>query len=117
LDAAIGLQKRCALFNGIAAEVDNELQQQVRAFNHARGAISVNDAPYHQFAVGRLLGIPGEQLLPWVSSMGTNTLEPYEQSWQTIHQRGKVAELMPQFKGARDFVSEAVETLRQTVNA
>ncbi len=117
LEAAIGLQKRCAQFSGVATEVDRELQQQVRAFNHARGAISVNDAPYHQFGVGRFLGIPGEQILPWVSSMGPNTLEPYEQVWQTISQKGKVTELMPQFKQARDAVSESVETLRRAVNA
>lgn len=117
LDAAIELQKLCAQFNGIATEVDHELQQQVRILNHARGAISSNDASYHKFAVGRLLGIPGEQLLPFVSSMGPNTVEPYEQVWQTIKQRGKVKELMPYFQRSLDSVTEAVETLRREVNA
>lgn len=117
LDAAIELQKRCAHFSSIAAEVDHELRQQVRAFNHARDADSVNDAPYHQFGVGRLLGISGEQLLPWVSSMGPSTLEPYEQAWHKISEKGKLTELMSPFKQARDAVSEAAEILLRAVNA
>jgi hypothetical protein len=117
LDAAIDLQKRSAEFGGIAIEVDRVLQQAVRSFNHARGAISINDGPHHSFGVGRLLGIPGEQLLPWISSFGPGRLEAYDQAWEKIGGAPGVAELGAQYRAARDAVSAAAESLKRAVNA
>jgi hypothetical protein len=117
LDAAIDLQKRSAEFVGIAIELDRVLQQAVRAFNHARGAIAANDGPYRRFGVGRLLGIPGEQLLPWISSYGPGKVETYDQAWEKIGGTLGIAELGAQFRASRDAVSAAAESLKRAVNA
>ncbi|MBU4013104.1 MAG: hypothetical protein KJ550_06530 [Proteobacteria bacterium] len=116
LDAAINLQKCCANYNGIASAVDHELRQQVRAYNHAKTLQSINDKPYHMYAVGKMLDFSGESLLQWVSST-SRTVEPYEKVWETIRQTGRVVQLMPQLQQARGAVLDAVETIRRTINA
>jgi hypothetical protein len=100
LDLAIQLQKSYAAFNAIASEVDQTLQQLVRAYNHQQDAIRVDDPAnwlddraYHVFCVGMLFRFSIEQLLPWLTLNGSKTKESYIEAWTQISKDPQIENL------------------------
>ena len=114
---AIELQKSLTSFTGLAAEVDQILQQQVRAFNHSRGAISANDPVYFQYAVGTIFGASGLDLLPWLASNGPDVLEAYETAWARISLNNRLIELIPLVQKARTYTKESASALLAAIDA
>ena len=114
---AINLQKTAARYMSVAAQVDQLLQQRVRAFNHQRGVISVNDGVYFMYSVGTMLGVSGAQLLPWLSSDGPGAIEAYETAWQFIGSDESLTALTEQLRTARNEAKSMAATLLKEIDA
>ena len=114
---ALELQKSFSAYNTLAAEADQLLQHEVRAFNHQRGAISANDAVYHMFGVGMLFEVPIEKLMPWLVSNGPTTPDPYVNAWAQISQHPRLAELGPPLCRARQELNTIAQQLVVAIDA
>lgn len=86
LNAAINLQKAYASFGLVASETDQRIQQRVRSYNHARGTFLHGDQTLNHLCVGMLLGVSIENLLPWLPSIGDETLDYYSKIWNELSQ-------------------------------
>lgn len=117
IGCAINLQKIAARYTSVAAQVDQLLQQRVRAFNHQRGAINVNDGVYFMYSVGTMLGVSGAQLLPWLSSDGPGSIEPYETAWQFIGSDERLTALAEQLRIARNEANAMAARLLKEIDA
>ena len=82
INAALTLQKLSAEFSGAARSLDYQLGQLARAYNDSQNTVAYHDEPLQQYAIGRMLGISKEQVLPWVSSTGIKDETPFEEVWQ-----------------------------------
>ena len=116
IGCTIGLQKTAARYTSVAAQVDQLLQQRVRTFNHQRGAISVNDGVYFKYSIGTILGVSGAQLLPWLSSDGPDSIEPYETAWKFIGSDGQLTELAEQLRIARSEAKSMAAALLKEID-
>ena len=97
----LALQRAHTDYLSLAANADQLLHGKIRSFNHQRGAISANDAVYFKYAVGVMLGLPGEQLLPWLASDGPGSLAPYEAAWTNISSDPALVPLGEMIKSSR----------------
>ncbi len=118
IGAALDLQRRAAEFLGTAHELDNTLQQLARSYNHSRNAVAHHDAPIRQYAIGRLLGFTGEQLLPWLRETGLNKVTPFEEVWQGwLSANASMQALGSRFVQRRETVMNQVQALQRAIDA
>ena len=117
IGAALDLQRLAAEFVGTAGELDNKLQQVVRSYNHSRQAVANHDAPIRQYAIGRILGFGGEELLPWLRETGLNAVTPFEDVWQRFAADASLQALGAQFAERREAVMNQARALQRALDA
>jgi hypothetical protein len=116
IDHALTLQKRGAEFNAIALAVDTELHRAIRTHNYGVGTHPIHDSTFHQYAVGKLLSVDDDALLPWLA-VGAITDPLLQKAWEAVQQSDSVVGLGGRLRAARASVFEATETLRLAIDA
>ena len=112
----IDLQRAHTDYLNLAASADQLLHGKVRQFNHQRGAISANDPVYFKYSVGVILGLPGTQLLPWLSSDGPTTLEAYEAAWTIISSDSSLVQTGELIKNSREQLKVTASNLLSAID-
>jgi hypothetical protein len=110
------LQRSRTDYLNLAAKADQLLHRNVRSFNHQRGASSTNDLAYFKYSVGIMLGLPGNQLLPWLVSEGPDKLVAYETAWTAISADPAMVQMGETIKNSRNQLKLAAVQLLSVID-
>jgi len=110
LDEIKGFQHAHAAFGKAARRLDMALAQEIRLHNATRRTIAINDRDDHAFFLGRLHGMPNEQILAWIDHTSAS-LGRFETSFAAAMADEEVASRADEYQRCREHLVSRIEKL------